>query len=108
MSICSKVGIEWVKARVQTPHFKESALLFLQDVGRRLKVEKPLSSQRMPEPSEQDAWSFTRGTDTMMNYHLHMLIWCQHVSPRPMMLRWAQSIRRGSKLDSKLISHGLT
>lgn len=61
MSMCSKPAIEWVRERVKTPDMQVTSQKFAEGVAQRLKMDRPLSFERQPEPSELDAWRYAKG-----------------------------------------------
>lgn len=61
LSICSEPGIDWVIDRSAVPYFRDIAGAFMTDVTRRLKSERRLPRQRVPEPTSELAWTYTRG-----------------------------------------------
>ncbi|KID91330.1 Transcription factor, fungi, partial [Metarhizium majus ARSEF 297] len=60
MSMCSKPAIKWVRERVKTPDMQVTSQKFAEGIAQRLKIDKPLSFERQPEPSELDAWRYAK------------------------------------------------
>lgn len=61
MSLCSRAGIEWVAQRTKSTDFQASAQLHHLEVALRLKIQKPLSIHRKPEPPITLALDYSRG-----------------------------------------------
>ncbi|OAG42910.1 hypothetical protein AYO21_02861 [Fonsecaea monophora] len=60
ISICSKPGIDWVCRRTGSTDFEKTARKLASDVCHRLKLEDLTTIAKEPEPSEADAWAYTR------------------------------------------------
>jgi len=62
LSICSKLGVEWVTEKTGVPEFAQMARGLAFDICRRLKLEPGSLHGRVPEPEpEQEvAWQFVR------------------------------------------------
>jgi hypothetical protein len=61
LSLCSKPAIGWVGEKTGSLRFADVAIAFTKDVTRRLKMEKRVSKDTVPEPPPEIAWTYTRG-----------------------------------------------
>ncbi|KAK5304001.1 hypothetical protein LTR99_004457 [Exophiala xenobiotica] len=60
LSLCSKPAIGWVGEKTGSLRFADVAIAFTKDVTRRLKMEKRVSKDTVPEPPPEIAWTYTK------------------------------------------------
>lgn len=60
LSICSKLGVQWVIDQSGIRDFGDATRSFSREISYVLKLEQQLSSSRAPQPDEETSWQYTR------------------------------------------------
>jgi hypothetical protein len=60
-SICADPGVAWIASRIGASNYATCATSFMSTISRKLKLQKSLSQQRLPDPPLEIAWCYTRG-----------------------------------------------
>jgi hypothetical protein len=60
-SICADSGVVWIASRIGASNYAACATSFMSTISRKLKLQKRLSQQRLPDPPIELAWRYTIG-----------------------------------------------
>jgi hypothetical protein len=60
-SICADSGVAWIAARIGASNYASCATSFMSTISRKLKLQKRLSGQRLPDPPMEISWRYAMG-----------------------------------------------